>query len=91
MRPPLVLELDEQQRRELEALRDHAPKAYLRERAAALLKKAEGWSAVEIAERGLLKRRKPETIYQWITAYLLFGVRGLTIQPGRGRKPAFSP
>jgi hypothetical protein len=42
MRPPQTLELSEQQRAELEDLRDHSPLPYLRERAAALLKIADG-------------------------------------------------
>src|SRR5262249_36061359 len=73
------------------ALRDHAPKAYLRERAAALLKVAGGQPAAAVAGRGLLRPRAADTVYAWLNRFAATGVAGLTITPGRGRKPAFSP
>jgi hypothetical protein len=42
MRPPQTLELSIEQSAELEDLRDHSPLPYVRERAAALLKVADG-------------------------------------------------
>src|SRR5687768_8857982 len=72
-------------------LRDHAPKAYLRERAAALLKVAGGQPAAAVARSGLLRPRAADTVYAWLNRFTAAGVAGLTIQPGRGRKPAFSP
>ncbi len=42
MRPPQSMELKAEQRAELEDMRDHARLAYLLERAAALLKIADG-------------------------------------------------
>jgi hypothetical protein len=72
--------------------RDTSPKPYQRERAAALLKIAAGASATAVARRGLLRPRRPETVYQWVQRFVAHGVAGLlTIRPGRGRKPAFSP
>ena len=38
----------------------------VREKAAALLKIAEGASAYRVATSGLLKRRKPDTVYNWL-------------------------
>jgi hypothetical protein len=85
------LALTETEEQELTRLRDQAPKPYLRERAAALLKVAAGQSAAAVARHGLLRPRKPDTIYTWLDRFLIDGIDGLTIQGGRGRKPAFSP
>lgn len=91
MAVPLPLALSPDQRSELVALRDHAPRSYLRERAAALLKIADGASAAAVARTGLLRPRQPETVCDWVRRYRVEGIAGLTIRPGRGRKPAFSP
>lgn len=91
MAKPLQVELTESERMELEQLRDHSPKAYLRERAAAILKLAEGLSGREVAHHGLLKRRKHQTVCGWVQRYRDEGVEGLIIRQGRGRKAAFSP
>ncbi|MBI4498638.1 MAG: hypothetical protein HY689_12140 [Chloroflexi bacterium] len=56
---PLLAEDD---RRALERLRATAPKAYLRERAAALLKVADGMSPMHVARSGLLRRRTHEAV-----------------------------
>jgi len=88
---PLQLCLSADERKALERLRDTAAKAYLRERAAALLKLADGLSALQVAEQGLLKRRQCDTVCDWVHRYQAEGVAGLTIRSGRGRKPAFSP
>jgi transposase len=88
---PLVLQLSSDQEAELVRLRDHSPKPYLRERAAALLKVAAGMSAKDVASRGLLRVRREETVAGWVHAYRGGGAGGLPIRPGRGRKPAFSP
>lgn len=60
----LRLALTDTQRQELETLRDEQPLAYLRERAAALLKLSEGQSGLRIAQHGLLKRRLHGTMYE---------------------------
>jgi hypothetical protein len=88
---PLKLELTPCQRDELLCLRDHSPKPYLRERAAALLKVAAGLSAKQVAAAGLLRARREETVAGWVHAFRSRGPGGLSIRPGRGRKPAFSP
>jgi transposase len=85
------IHLEEAQRQELEQVRDHHPKAFLRERAAAVLKVAQGQVIQHVALHGLLKRHEPETVKVWIERYLSQGVAGWKIQAGRGRKPKFSP
>lgn len=80
-----------EQRHSLMRLLATAPKAYLRERAAAILKVADGIPAARVAAQGLLRRHDPDTVYAWIDRFEAEGVNGLTIRPGRGRKPAFSP
>ncbi|MBX3086584.1 MAG: helix-turn-helix domain-containing protein [Anaerolineae bacterium] len=91
MPAPLHLSLTDAQREELETLRDTHPLAYLRERAAAVLKLSEGQSGLSIAQHGLLKRRQHGTVYGWVHRYETEGVAGLYIRKGRGRKAAFSP
>jgi transposase len=83
--------LTPEQRDELVALRAAAAKPYLRERAAALLKIADGQAAAAVARTGLLRPRQPDTVYRWLARYRAEGTAGLTDRSGRGRKPAFSP
>ena len=85
------LPLTDQQRQQLLRLRDHAPQAYLRERAAALLKIADGMAASLVARQGLLRPRKPDTVYAWLDRFQAGGIDGLRVRAGRGRKPAFFP
>ena len=85
------VQLTTEQQDELVWARDHHEKAYVRERAAAILKVAAGQSVRQLALHGLLKPREPETVSEWIKRYLEAGLEGLLIKPGRGRKPAFSP
>ena len=88
---PHRLELTPEERTALEGVRDTAALPYLRERAAALLKIADGGVAAHVAREGLLRARQPDTVYGWVHRYRAEGLAGLTIRPGRGRKPAFSP
>ena len=81
-----ILKLSSQQRQELEEMRAHDSRAYLRERAAALLKIAEGWSVHAVAHRGLLRKRKPDTVYGWLKAFQERGLAGLYQRPRRGKK-----
>ena len=76
---------------ELEKVRDSHPKPYMREKAAALLKIAAGQSPHAVAVSGLLKRRRPDTLYDWLDRYKTEGIAGLLVRKGRGRKPSFSP
>lgn len=88
---PLKVILDEPQRQELEAMRDHHADAYMRERAAALLKIAGGQSAHQVALNGLLKQRDPDSVYGWVKRYQAEGISGLSIRIGRGRKRKYFP
>ena len=89
--PRATLVLSAAERTALERLCHTAPQPYLRERAAAVLKVAEGQSATQVAREGLLQPRKVETVCRWLARYQAEGMAGLAIRPGRGRKPAFSP
>ena len=77
-----ILVLTGTQQAELRALRDHDPRAYLRERAAALLKIAAGESPHAVARAGLLKPRDPDTVYGWLSAYERAGTAGLLVSFG---------
>jgi transposase len=85
------LELSEVERTTLEQAVKHHPKAYARERAAALVKVAAGGVASWVASQGLLARRKPDTVYRWLDRYETHGLAVLTIRAGRGRQPRLSP
>jgi hypothetical protein len=91
MPPQLEAKLNVEQVRELEKVRDSHPKAYLRERASAILKVANGQSARQVGEHGLLKRHEPETVSLWVKRYLAEGLKGLTVKSGLASSPAFSP
>jgi len=81
--------LTPRQRRALARARDRHPKPYVREKAAAVLKVADGWAVQDVARRGLLRPRTPKTVAAWLDRYRDRGLAGLTVRPGRGRKPAF--
>ena len=85
------LVLSEEQVKELTWTRDHHAVAYLRVKAAALLKVAQGEAISQAAKSGLLKPVDRHTIKDWIVRYQQDGLSGLKVQTGRGRKPVFSP
>lgn len=85
----LTLEFTPEQRTTLEEARDHHPRFYVRERAAALLKLADGTRVTRIVTVGLLRPRDRRSFYRWYHAYREGGISGLLIREGRGRKPAF--
>jgi hypothetical protein len=91
MPPPLKIELSEAQRCELEDIRDHDKRPYMRERSAAILKIADGHSGLQVARHLLNQAHWQDTIYDWVKRYQTEGVKGLEIRAGRGRKPAFFP
>ncbi len=80
-----------EQERELRWALKHHEKAYVRERAAAILKVAAGASMRQVAATGLLHPRTEEAVSDWADRYLEEGLVGLLVRKGRGRKPAFSP
>src|SRR5690242_4176849 len=71
------LQLSEAETLTLQAARDHHPKAYARERAAALLFVAAGRSPCAVARSGLYKRRQADTVYGWLNAFEQKGVAAL--------------
>jgi len=85
------IEVSEQQTQELGHARDPHAKAYLRVKAAAILKVAAGMSRRAVARQGLLKPVAEETVSRGVQTYLSEGLGGLLVKKGRGRKPAFSP
>ena len=87
----LKVELDAEARAALERMRDRAAKPYLRVRAAAILKVADGQTAKQVAATGLLKPMDEETVQGFVHRYQQSGIEGLHILAGRGRKPAFPP
>ena len=68
-----------------------AEKAYLRERAGAILKLAKSLTSEQIATSGLLRPRARQTVAIWYHRFQSYGIKGLEIKAGRGRKPAFFP
>ncbi len=91
MPPHRTLALTEEERALLVDLRDHAPLPYLRERAAAFVKIADGMRPAEVTRSGLLCPRDPDTVSAWLNRGLAEGLDGLAIRDGRGHKPACFP
>jgi hypothetical protein len=91
MPTPYELSLTLEERTTLTEARDHHPAAYVRERAGALLKIADGCSGRWVARYGLLRSRSPDTIFRWVHLFQDGGIAALKVRAGRGRKPAFSP
>jgi transposase len=83
------IELEPYQLVTLEQMRDRHPRPYLREKAAAILKVAAGETVEEVAQKGLLKRRKVATVRGWVKSYRDQGLGGLYQQ--QRRKRDFSP
>lgn len=87
----LKIELSPAEQKELEKVRDTHVKAYMREKASAILQIASGKSGLEVARRGLLKARRKNTIYDWVKLYKCEGIAGFLVKSGRGRPSSFSP
>jgi hypothetical protein len=64
-----VLTLTAEQRAHLERVRDRDKRPYLREKAAALLKIADGQTPRQVALTGLLKVHHPDTLYRWLNEW----------------------
>ena len=87
----LKLTLEAEAQKQLQkALKTH-PKAYVRERASAILQINEGKSGREVAHQGLLRHRRENTIYDWVSRYQEGGLPALLVKTGRGRKAAHFP
>lgn len=91
MPKPSCLSLSPQQRSALRAFVKTHPKPYVRQRASALLKIADGFSVNDVALHRLLLPHHHKTVSQWLKRFLDEGLQGLLIKSGRGRKPAFQP
>ena len=87
----ISIHLTSEQQKQLELTRSKDKRPYMRERAAAILKIADGLCPCQVALHGLLQPRKPDTIYDWLHRYEAEGIKGLPVKPGRGRKPAYYP
>ena len=87
----LTILLSELEKSALEKVVSSHEKPYMRERASAILKIASGQSGIEVAFNGLLKKRRKNTVYEWVKSYQALGIDGLAQKAGRGRKPSFSP
>lgn len=72
-----TLTLNQEKQNELKRYRDHDHRPYVRERCGALLKIVAGQSARNVASKGLLKKRRPETVLDWVAWYESEGIAGL--------------
>jgi transposase len=84
-----IVQLTQEQRQELLHCRDHHRLPYMRTKAAAILKVADGQQIKEVAQHGLNAPVSQDTVSDWIDQYEAAGLDGLRVQPGRGRKPAY--
>ena len=84
-RPTLVLTAEE--RTALEQMRDRDARPHLREKAAALLKIAEGQAAYQVALTGLHKPRHPATVYGWLRDWQ----KARTVKVRTATRGPFSP
>ncbi len=91
MAQALQVSLTAQQEEERCRARDHHETFSVRVKAAGILKVAHGSSVRQVAQGGLLKPVRQETVSEWIERYLTEGLDGLLVRAGRGRKPAFFP
>lgn len=81
-----TLKLSAEQQQALSTLRDQTKEETVRERCAALLKIAQGVSAHQVAQQGLLRRRDPDTVYKWLDIYEAEGMAGLQAHRHGGKR-----
>lgn len=81
----LKLVLNKRERKTLTHILNRSSKPYQRERAAALLKVADGMSPHAVAHNGLLKKRDPDTVYGWVKAFDSLGIKSLSHAVRRGK------
>ena len=82
-----TLHVSVEEREAREDLRDHTPKPYVRERAAAFLLIASGVPPAVVARERLLRPRHPETVSRWRNRWEAEGIDSLP-HPGRTRAHA---
>jgi len=82
--------LSEHEKQKLEGWLKNPPSPYLRERARAILKVAQGETIQETAQK-LRIRVHRNAVSEWVQRFLSDRLEGLKIKAGRGRKAVFSP
>jgi transposase len=85
-----TIKLTEQEKQKLESWTKNPPRAYLRERARAILKVSEGKS-IEATAQDIRVRVHRNAVSEWVKRFLAERLEGLKIKVGRGRKAVFSP
>jgi transposase len=73
---------------ELRQVARHSRLPYVRTKGLALLKVAQKTPIAEVAAIFEVSR---QAVYDWIDAYSRFGINGLRVKKGRGRKPTAEP
>ena len=76
--------LTESQRQELEHLYKTSPKHVMRKNCHAILLKADGRTSKDV---GHIVGMSDVSVNSWLRRYKAEGISGLTVKPGRGRKP----
>lgn len=76
-----------EERTTLEECHKNHPKSHVRKRAQSLLLSDRAWEVKQIAS---LYQTRTRTIYTWFDRWESMGVTGLSILPGRGKKPKLS-
>jgi hypothetical protein len=71
------LKLNQEEEGKLVEHLDHDPQPYVQERCAAILKIARGKSPHWVSQQGLLQKRDPDTVYNWLNIYETEGLAGL--------------
>ncbi len=84
------IELTEEEKQKLESWTKNPPRAYLRERARAILKVSQG-KTLETTAQELRVRVHRNAVSEWVQRFLADRLEGLKIKVGRGRKTIFSP
>jgi transposase len=79
-----TLALTNKIRKSLTWHRNHDPRRYVQERAAAILKVADGRTPHWVAKNGLLRPRDPDTVYGWLAIFKAEGVKGLEVHQHGG-------
>jgi hypothetical protein len=84
------IDLSAEEENQLKRWTKNPPRPYLRRRAWAILLVAEGQPVYGVAlDRRVRANRM--TVAEWVERFQTQRIQGLRVQPGQGRKPAFSP
>lgn len=84
------IELSDEEREHLQRWLVNPPKPYLRHRARAILKIADGQPIGQVAQELRIKIHR-NAVSDWAHRFTTDRLEGLRICKGRGRKPGFSP